>query len=107
MKTAMHLRCPADTKLSALLKRSAVCGRPVITTEHGGFGPSDWKQSYGYMIPVDDLDALVSALKNMYSCYDTFELKTISDENRVKYSPESVSSQLMEIFKAATDSKGK
>lgn len=108
MKNCDAFALPSRHETFGLVWREALCaGRPVITTEHGGFGPSDWKQSYGYMIPVDDLDALVSALKNMYSCYDTFELKTISDENRVKYSPESVSSQLMEIFKAATDSKGK
>lgn len=107
MKNCDAFALPSRHETFGLVWREALCaGRPVITTDHGGFGPSDWNPSYGYMIPIDDMDKLISALKDMYCCYDNFELKKISDENRIKYSPKSVSSQLMAIFETAQESKG-
>ena len=47
-------------------REALVTGRPIITTDHGGFSCNDWHDCYGYKIPVGDMDALVDSLISAY-----------------------------------------
>lgn len=71
---------PSRFETFGLVYREALAtGRPIITTDHGGFNDDDWHDEYGYKIPVDDQTALTNALKNMVTEHNTFSGKTMSE----------------------------
>jgi glycosyltransferase involved in cell wall biosynthesis len=73
-------------------------GVPVIATKCGG--PEVFvHEENGCLIPVDDLDALVSAMKYMYKNSIAYDRKKISAEIKLKFSPECVSRKLLEVYK--------
>lgn len=59
-------------------REALITGRPIITTNHGGFSGSDWHDEYGYIIPVGDEIALVNSLKKMVKEYSNFNPQMIS-----------------------------
>jgi glycosyltransferase involved in cell wall biosynthesis len=72
-------------------------GVPVIATMCGG--PEVFVHEHnGCMIPVDDVDALVSAMKYMYEKNIAFDREKISAEIKLKFSPEFVSQRLLEVY---------
>jgi len=72
-------------------------GVPVIATMCGG--PEGFvHEENGCMIPVDDLDALISVMKYMYKNSITFDREKISAEIKLKFSPEFVSKKLLEVY---------
>lgn len=78
-------------------------GLPVIATSCGG--PNDIvTENAGYLIPVDDRQALVSALQamrnNAYNC-NSLEISRNCIE---KYSPETVGRQIIEAYASVSDS---
>ncbi|MBU3190962.1 glycosyltransferase [Clostridium bowmanii] len=76
-------------------------GVPVIATKCGG--PEVFiHEENGRMIPVDDFDALVSAMKYMYENNIKFNREKISAEIKLKFSPECVSKKLLEVYKDVT-----
>ena len=73
-------------------------GVPVIATKCGG--PEVFvHEENGRMVPVDDFDSLVSAMKYMYRNNIKFDRQKISAEIKLKFSPECVSKQLLEVYK--------
>ncbi len=71
---------PSAAETFGLVYREAMAvGRPIITTDHGGFDANTWDEKCGYMIPVDDKAALVSALKKMKDNVKLFDGKAISE----------------------------
>jgi glycosyltransferase involved in cell wall biosynthesis len=72
-------------------------GVPVIATKCGG--PETFvHEDNGLMVPVDDLDALVNAMKYMYKNIITFDRSKISNQTKSKFSPEYVSKKLVEVY---------
>lgn len=59
-------------------REALITGRPIITTNHGGFSGCDWHDEYGYLIPVGDEIALVNSLKSMVKEYSNFNNQMIS-----------------------------
>ena len=59
-------------------REALAVGRPIVTTDHGGFSQSDWHPEYGYKVPVQDIDAFSDALKLMV-------------KNRIKFQEEKIS----------------
>ena len=53
-------------------------GRSIISTMHGGFGDNDWHDEYGKLIPVDDEQALRTAMREVYEKYSNYDLRKIS-----------------------------
>lgn len=72
-------------------------GVPVIATKCGG--PETFvHEDNGLMIPVDNLDALITAMKYMYQNSKTFDREKISSEIKSEFSPEYVSRKLVEVY---------
>ena len=60
-------------------REALITGRPIITTDHGGFSGSDWHECYGYKIPVGDEETLVSKLRSAVARGTTYNYKEISE----------------------------
>ena len=72
-------------------------GLPVIATDCGG--PSDIvNEKNGYLIPVNDKQALVDALIKMHDNAYSFNTLEISRLCMEKFSPENIANSLMEVF---------
>lgn len=72
-------------------------GLPVIATDCGG--PSDFvNHNNGFLIPVDDKEKLVTALKNMRDNAYNFNGKEISDLIVKKYSPVEIGELLKNVY---------
>lgn len=70
---------PSTWETFGLVYREAMAvGRPIITTDHGGFDSNTWNDDCGYMIPVNDISALSDALKAVILNYDSFNGRDIS-----------------------------
>lgn len=79
-------------------------GAPVIATKCGG--PEAFiHEDNGIMIPVDDLDALVEAMKYMYKNLEVFDREKISSEIKDKFSPKYVSEKLVEVYEEVLKKK--
>lgn len=79
-------------------------GVPVIATKCGG--PEVFvNEENGCMISVDNLDELVSAMKYMYKNIKAFDGEKISFEIQLKFSPECVSTKLLELYNDVIESK--
>lgn len=75
---------PSAAETYGIVYREAMAvGRPVITTNHGGFNSQEWSDDYGIMINVDDIKALRKAMRYMY-------------ENSSKYNGENISIRCLE-----------
>lgn len=83
--------------------REALCvGRPVITTNHGGFSDYDFKTPFGRMINVDNLNELVNALKYIRKNYQNYNLQEISRQNVEMYSSKKIAKKIERILMEAT-----
>jgi len=72
-------------------------GVPIIATKCGG--PEVFvHEENGCMIPVDDMDELVRAMKYMYKNIMTFDRKKISAEIKLEFSPECVSKKILKVY---------
>lgn len=99
MKCCSCFALPSRHETFGLVWREALCvGRPVITTNHGGFGKADWSEKYGVMVDVDDKAQLTDALAHIYHNYKTYDLKKISIDNQRRYSAKAIMVALMNIF---------
>lgn len=73
-------------------------GMPVIATDCGG--PSDFvNEKNGYLIPVDDKQALIDALIKMRNNAYSFNSLEISEMCVKQFSPESIGNALMNLYK--------
>ncbi len=78
------------------------CGVPVIATRCGG--PEDFvHKGNGILIQVDDEEALLEAMKTMYSNRDLYNRKQIAAETAMKFSSYAVASQLEEVYQKVID----
>lgn len=116
----LHGLCPRQI-LAATLKRSAAfvlasrsetfgvayiealsCGVPVIATKCGG--PEGFvHKGNGILVPVDDEEALLDAMKAMYRNKDRYNRKQIAAETAMMFSPDAVAAQLEEVYQKAID----
>ena len=72
-------------------------GLPVIATDCGG--PSDFvNEQNGYLVPVNDKQALVDALKKMHDNAYSFNLLEISKLCVEKFSPENIGNALTNLY---------
>lgn len=104
MKRCSCFALPSRHETFGLVWREALCvGRPVITTNHGGFGKTDWSENYGVMVSVDDKNQLTDAISYVYQNYDTYDLEKISADNQRRYSAKAIVNELMNMFYACLE----
>lgn len=75
-------------------REALAVGRPIVTTDHGGFSKEDWHSEYGYMVPVKDIEAFSKSLKNMVENYSNFDRKKISEMCLKDCAPEMVGKKI-------------
>ena len=95
---------PSSAETFGLVYREAMgVGRPVITTNHGGWSENDWSDEFGIMIDVDDEDGLRIALRKMINSYGDYDKEKISRFMRNHYDGVIIAHQLIEIFNSVKE----
>jgi glycosyltransferase involved in cell wall biosynthesis len=80
------------------------CGVPVIATRCGG--PEGFVHTgNGILVPVDDEEALLGAMKTMHRNRDFYNRKQIAAETVMKFSPDAVASQLEDVYQKAIEAR--
>lgn len=73
------------------------CGLPVIATKCGG--PEEFVSAEnGILIPINEEEALVCAMKKMYESYLLYDSKKISDSILEQYGSRKIGERLMSIY---------
>ena len=73
------------------------CGRPVIATRCGG--PEGFvNERNGLLVPVDDVEALTEAMRDMAEHVDRYDPTAIAAEAKAHFSAASVAGQLTALF---------
>lgn len=86
-----------------LVYREALAiGRPIVSTDHGGFSKNDWHNEYGYIVSVKDVDAFADAMRKIYNDYDKYDLKKISSLCLSDCSAESVGNKIEYFLSSAS-----
>ena len=94
---------PSAYETFGMVWREAMAvGRPIITTDHGGF--DTWDEQWGIKIKVDDQDALVEALKTMKDTYGNYDGKYISESCLGLYGSNRVAKEVEESLNKAIES---
>lgn len=73
-------------------------GLPVITTDAMGF-PSLFHEEHGYIIPMDQEEALMRSMRKLYENYSQFDKKAISQYAKKTYGEDMISSHLLQIYR--------
>lgn len=60
-------------------REALAVGRPIITTNHGGFSDLEWHSEYGYKVPIKDINLFAEAMNKIRYNYDNFCGKKISE----------------------------
>ena len=80
-------------------------GLPVIATKCGG--PEDFiTDKNGILIPPNNKDALIDAMKYMYYNHSKYDGKTIAYGIRKLFSPETIADRLEQIYKSVVENGG-
>lgn len=83
----------------------ALCkGLPVVASICGGIRECI-TVSNGLLFPVDDIDSLVEAIKEMYECHNRYDREKIATDARARFSPNVISSQLTNVFQKVIENK--
>ena len=78
------------------------CGVPVIATICGG--PEAFvHKGNGILVPVNNEEALLDAMKTMHRNRDLYNRKQIAAETAMKFSPDAVASELEEVYRKVID----
>jgi len=84
---------------SVVAAESLMAGKPVISTRSGGVQEFITKDQ-GILIPVNNEEKLLDALKTMRMSYADFDPKTLSEYAKGKFSARSVGIRLTEVYES-------
>lgn len=74
------------------------CGNPVIATKCGG--PEVFvTEENGLLVPVDDMDSLVTAMRYMHENSMNYDREKISKVTANLFSPQEIANSLLEVYK--------
>ncbi|MDR1055977.1 MAG: glycosyltransferase [Prevotellaceae bacterium] len=84
----------------------AMClGLPVIATVCGG--PEEFiNEKNGILVPVNDVEALSSALVEMYNNINNYDRDAIANNCRARFSPHVIAEKLTTVFEDVIESRG-
>lgn len=71
-------------------REALVTGRPIITTDHGGFTNEDWDDSFGKKVPIKDIEAFAESLREVYENISLYDGKKISEKCLNSCSPDMI-----------------
>lgn len=74
-------------------------GKPVIATRCGG-PESIIRKEDGILIPVDDINSLTAAMKEIIENHDKYDPCEIRDACKLRYSETEISNKLMQVYAA-------
>lgn len=98
-RTCHCFALPSAYETFGIVWREAMAvGRPIITTNHGGFDVNNWDQNIGEIIPINDENALINAMKKIYTDYNKYDGKYISQKCLSAYSENNIVRQLESLF---------
>ncbi len=90
---------PSAWETFGLVYREAMgIGRPIITTNHGGWDETNWSDDFGIMIKIDDKAELIEALKSMRNRFDSYNLKRIAAFVQDTYSCKAIVTQIETVL---------
>jgi glycosyltransferase involved in cell wall biosynthesis len=87
-----------DESFGVVYAEAASCGLPIIATACGG--PIDIvNDNNGLLIPINDLNALVDAMEQIYCNYHKYDSYEISKDIQNRFGSESVIARIIECYK--------
>ncbi len=85
-----------------VIVESLACGTPVISTPVG-IAPEVINDKNGILVPAEDILALTEAIDHMLDRRNSFDRDAIKATIQERYSPQSIGSQLSEIYSQIKD----
>ncbi|WP_165157657.1 glycosyltransferase family 4 protein [Parabacteroides sp. ZJ-118] len=96
---------PSRSENFSVAVLEALCvGLPVIASICGGIRECV-DVSNGSLFPVDDVEALSSAIKDMYENCHRYDHKIIAEESHARFSPNVIAAQLTNVFQDVIENR--
>jgi glycosyltransferase involved in cell wall biosynthesis len=97
LKSNVFVLASRSETFGVVFIEAIMSGLPVIATKCGG--PEDIVNlSNGILVPINDINELKESLKFMYTNSNKYNTKLISEEVSLKFSPNSISSKLIDEY---------
>ena len=81
-------------------REAMATGLPIITSNHEGWSSDDWSDDFGIMVPVDDENSLINALRDIKNNYDSYDGNKISSYCLEHYSDKTVVKQIEKVLES-------
>ena len=89
-----------NENFSVAVLEALACGLPVVASICGGIRECI-HASNGLLFPVDDKDALVSALRQMFAHAHDYDRQAIASECKERFGAQTIAKQLISVFEKA------
>ena len=91
-----------NENFSVAILEALAMGLPVIATDCGGIRECINVKN-GVIVPVDDINAMAGAIKDMINDYNQYDRNYIAEDCEKRFSPESIANQLTQVFESVLD----
>ena len=90
---------PSAWETFGLAYREAMgVGRPIITTNHGGWDETNWSDDFGIMIRIDDKAELIEAMKSMRDGFGSYDQARIASFVQDNYSSKAIVNKIETVL---------